>query len=29
MPHTCDLRFHVNGPIVSVHVAQAAETRVG
>jgi hypothetical protein len=29
IPQTCDLRFHVNGPIVNVHVAKAAETRVG
>jgi hypothetical protein len=29
LPQTCDLRFHVNGPIVSVHVAKSAATRVG
>ena len=29
MPPSCDLRFHVNGPVVAVHVARAAETRVG
>jgi len=28
LPLSCDLRFHVNGPIVSVHVAKSAETRV-
>jgi len=29
LPQSCDLRFHVNGPIVSVHVAKSAATRVG
>ena len=29
IPASCDLRFHINGPIVSVHVARTAETRVG
>jgi hypothetical protein len=29
LPQTCDLRFHVNGPCVTVHIAKAAATRVG
>jgi hypothetical protein len=29
LPPTCDLRFHVNGPVVAVHIARSAETRVG
>lgn len=29
LPQACDLRFHINGPVVSVHVAKTAETRVG
>lgn len=29
LPGSCDLRFHPNGPVVSVHVAKSAETRVG
>ena len=29
LPATCDLRFHVNGPVVSLSVAKAAVTRVG
>jgi hypothetical protein len=29
VPATCDLRFHVNGPIVSVHLAKTAETLIG
>ncbi len=28
LPQTCDLRFHVNGPTVSVHVARTPETLV-
>jgi hypothetical protein len=29
LPATCDIRFHINGPIVSVHIARTAETRIG
>jgi len=29
LPQSCDLRFHINGPIVSVRIAKTAETRVG
>jgi hypothetical protein len=29
LPLFCDLRFHPNGPIVSVHVAKSARTAVG
>jgi hypothetical protein len=29
LPSSCDLRFHSNGPVVSVHVAKSAQTRVG
>jgi FHA domain len=29
LPQSCDLRFHVNGPIISVHIAKSAATRVG
>ena len=29
LPQSCDLRFHVNGPIVSVCVTKSAETLVG
>ena len=29
LPQSCDLRFHVNGPVVSIHIAKTAETRVG
>jgi hypothetical protein len=28
LPQSCDLRFHANGPIVSVHIALPAETMV-
>lgn len=28
LPQTCDLRFHVNGPTVSVHIAKTPETLV-
>jgi FHA domain len=29
LPGSCDLRFHPNGPVVRVHVAKSAETRIG
>jgi hypothetical protein len=29
LPQSCDLRFHPNGPIVSVYVAKSAQTLVG
>jgi len=29
LPASCDLRFHPNGPVVSVYVAKSAETRIG
>jgi hypothetical protein len=29
LPQSCDLRFHPNGPIISVYVAKAASTLVG
>jgi FHA domain len=29
LPGSCDLRFHANGPVVRVHVAKSAETRIG
>jgi hypothetical protein len=29
LPPSCDLRFHINGPTISVHVAKSAATRVG
>lgn len=29
LPQSCDLRFHVNGPVVSVHVSKTAETLIG
>jgi len=29
LPLSCDLRLHPNGPVVSVHVAKSAETRIG
>jgi hypothetical protein len=28
LPQSCELRFHVNGPTISVQIAKAAETRV-
>lgn len=28
IPATCDLRFHINGPVVSVHIARTAETQI-
>ena len=28
LPQSCELRFHISGPVVSVQVAKAAETRV-
>ncbi|HSG63553.1 MAG TPA: FHA domain-containing protein [Gammaproteobacteria bacterium] len=29
LPQSCELRFHANGPIVSVHVSKSAATLVG
>ena len=29
LPQACDIRFHINGPIVSVHIAKTAATLVG
>jgi hypothetical protein len=29
LPQYCELRFHVNGPVISVHVAKSEATRVG
>lgn len=29
LPHSCDLRFHPNGPIVTVHIGKPAETLIG
>lgn len=29
LPQSCDLRFHINGPIVEVRVAKTAETVMG
>lgn len=29
LPHSCDLRLHAAGPVISVHIARSAETRVG
>ena len=29
LPQSCELRFHPNGPVVSVHVSKSAETLVG
>jgi hypothetical protein len=29
VPTTCDLRFHLNGPVVSVRVVKSAATRIG
>jgi hypothetical protein len=28
LPQTCELRFHANGPTVSVFVAKSAETLI-
>jgi hypothetical protein len=28
LPSSCDLKFHINGPIVAAHVTKAAETRI-
>jgi hypothetical protein len=29
LPQSCELRFHPNGPVVSVHIAKSAQTLVG
>lgn len=29
LPQACDLRFHINGPVVGVRVDKASETRIG
>jgi len=29
LPQSCELRFHTNGPTVSVHIGKSAETLVG
>ena len=29
LPQSCDLRFHIGGPVVGVHVAKTAETIMG